>query len=749
VAINGLDFTSREYNTILEDLVSTIPEVSQIWNSTDENDPGIVLLKLMSMVGDMLSYRQDKSVAEVYPTTVKELKNARQVFMSTGYKMHWYKSALCNATVVNTATVAINIPRFTTVSSSNGSATYTYFGSYYESYKNVLANGGSVTIEVVEGTPRTPPKTANVAESETYWHSIYSYNVHSADIINNRIYFNIQNVDDSHIVLVDNQNEEWTLVDNIEAVDGTGKYYSFDIDESENPYIKIVDNWQLLDDSTISKFKLFYIQSSGEVGQISDDILALVSSPVYATVSSVLTNISNLLVVTNTASNYGYNPETADEARAHYLKYATTHDTIVTLVDMVNVIKRLVGVSNCFCTDITNDPYSDKPDNVYVVYTSLVSGYYNTSDGQFYETLVGEVYSDLITPSLSNAYLSTDTSTYYRYDGTAYIEYAAKVDGYYNSADGNFYTTYADEEYSNLISPSTDSLYLDQTETKYYRYFSGTGMTNTNVRAYVTRSDEYSTYDKSAYRQYIINQISSYKLMPLSVYVYLEDEPMYEDPDNSDTQLIADKATTYYYWTPEGTLYLKKPVSKDVAQSILQKVSSAIENTFGIPNVEYNTTIKYSQLISTIVGADANILYADVTPIKYYSTTEMTSEVTSANIIGRYTQTATMGSAGTSESITLTYAPVKPRSVYIDITIGSNTVTISDDANGKFYGSSSIVDYDNSTVDYSTGSVMISFTSSVTASLSVKYNKNLVGLVKFNGVDSAKLTVADESIKLI
>ena len=81
MAINGIDVTSREYNTILEDLIRTIPNVSQIWNSTDENDPGIVLLKLMSMVGDILSYRQDKSVAEVYPATVKELK---QTYSITG-----------------------------------------------------------------------------------------------------------------------------------------------------------------------------------------------------------------------------------------------------------------------------------------------------------------------------------------------------------------------------------------------------------------------------------------------------------------------------------------------------------------------------------------------------------------------------------------------------------------------------------------------------------------------------------------
>ena len=55
-----IDYTSRDYTTILDDLIASIPAITQKWNSSDANDPGIVLVKLMAILGDMLNFQQDK-----------------------------------------------------------------------------------------------------------------------------------------------------------------------------------------------------------------------------------------------------------------------------------------------------------------------------------------------------------------------------------------------------------------------------------------------------------------------------------------------------------------------------------------------------------------------------------------------------------------------------------------------------------------------------------------------------------------
>lgn len=92
---NGiLRYTSRDYNSILSDLIDAIPSLTDLWTSRSDSDTGIVLVKLMSALGDMISYNFDKQALEYYAPTVTQRKNASKLFDLIGYHMHWYKSAI-------------------------------------------------------------------------------------------------------------------------------------------------------------------------------------------------------------------------------------------------------------------------------------------------------------------------------------------------------------------------------------------------------------------------------------------------------------------------------------------------------------------------------------------------------------------------------------------------------------------------------------------------------------------------------
>ena len=60
----NLSYTSRDFKSIYEDLLSSISLLTNSWEANNDNDPGVVLLKAISMVGDMLSYNQDKQALE-------------------------------------------------------------------------------------------------------------------------------------------------------------------------------------------------------------------------------------------------------------------------------------------------------------------------------------------------------------------------------------------------------------------------------------------------------------------------------------------------------------------------------------------------------------------------------------------------------------------------------------------------------------------------------------------------------------
>jgi hypothetical protein len=104
-----LNYTSKDYNSIYADLLKAIPSLTDTWTNTEDGDPGIVLVKLMSILGDMLSYNMDKQALEYYSSTVTQRKNAAKLYKLVGYKMHWYISAINRITVNNIAVVPSNL----------------------------------------------------------------------------------------------------------------------------------------------------------------------------------------------------------------------------------------------------------------------------------------------------------------------------------------------------------------------------------------------------------------------------------------------------------------------------------------------------------------------------------------------------------------------------------------------------------------------------------------------------------------
>ena len=101
VMANGiLKYTSRDYDSIKTDLIDSISSLTDIWTSRNDGDPGIVIVKLMSALGDMISYNFDKQSLEYYAPTVTQRKNASKLFDLIGYHMHWYKSALTTVSLM-------------------------------------------------------------------------------------------------------------------------------------------------------------------------------------------------------------------------------------------------------------------------------------------------------------------------------------------------------------------------------------------------------------------------------------------------------------------------------------------------------------------------------------------------------------------------------------------------------------------------------------------------------------------------
>ena len=495
----NLSYTSRDYTSIYNELLQSIPLLTKEWEPKDENDPGLVLLKLISMVGDMLSYNQDKQALEAFPRTVLQRANAQQIFRLIGYKMHWWRSAIVEARFTNANSFAVNVGRYNTFFTSDTTISYTNLkefsipaGSYgTESYKQ----------ELIQGKPITPIMKTSIKPNDynAEWHSAYDYNVLASDIVNNILYLRYNNIDETSITLIDNDEtpfaiNEWKLVKNINLSENMDKVFEFDVDEDGDPYIILPNYWN--EKYVITKFKLFYVLSDGKNGEIEENKLTIInSSKCYVDNENISVN-SALEGVTlyNTPSTYGYEAETCIEARQSAEKYQNTIDTLVILKDFEKATKRIDSVANVIATDIDTDPYGDEMSNNQINLWIIRKNDYNNS-------------------------------------GENYIYAMSNVE------DNN---------------------------------------------------------NNEIFKENIIGELKSYKLMPYDINVNLENKIDWID------------------WSVTGQIFLRKPINADQNVDLMTRINQNLKNRFNTETLDFNEAVNYMDVIECIMKTDRNIWHVDL-----------------------------------------------------------------------------------------------------------------------------------------
>lgn len=494
----NLSYTSRDYSSIYNELLESIPLLTKEWDPKDENDPGLVLIKLISMTGDMLSYNQDKQALEAFPRTVLQRSNAQQLFRLIGYKMHWYRSAIVEARFTNANSFAINVGRYNTFTTGDGKITYTNLKEF--SIPAGAYGDNSYKHELIQGAPITPNMKAGIKPTDynAEWHESYDYNVLSSDIVNNMLYLRYLNIDETSISLIDNDetpfaNNEWKLVKNINLSETMDKVFEFDVDEDGTPFIILPNYWN--EKYVITKFKLFFVLSNGKDGEIEENKLTTINTnKCYVdnddlNVSSALESVE----IFNTPSTYGHDVETCAEARKEAEKYQNTIDTLVVLKDFEKATRRIESVANVIATDIETDPHGDEMSNNQINLWIIRKSDYNNS---------GENY------------IYTQT----------------------NSEDNN---------------------------------------------------DE-------IFKENVIGELKSYKLMPYEIDVNLENKIDWID------------------WTIRGQIFLRKPINADQNVDLMNRIDQNLKARFNTETLDFNEAVNYMDVIECIMKTDKNIWHVDL-----------------------------------------------------------------------------------------------------------------------------------------
>lgn len=384
--ITNISYVNKDFQTIYEELLDTVANLTNKWSpsTSNESDPGVVLIKENAITADKNNYNIDKNILEAFPISVTQPANAMQLFSDLGYAMKWYQSATCTVsfrytgglTFSDTKTYSITIPKFSLITNEDEDITYTTIKDVTITEKNKLfSNTDSGTpYNAVEGVVQDFVINGSNVITLNNLDSDYRLYFNDKAIAENGIFIGRLDLDgkpDWSLIGTDDP-EEWRRVDNLESYPLKSRVYSFGIVPNSNTcYIQFPQDIANLINNGIC---IRYITSRGTNGNISlytltkfasqPDIKLLTNETGEDT--DINTILEKLQMSNVTAAINGADPESIESAYNGYKRVRGTFNTLVTKRDYENSIYNLTDIygkniiSNIAVSDRTDDiNYSD------------------------------------------------------------------------------------------------------------------------------------------------------------------------------------------------------------------------------------------------------------------------------------------------------------------------------------------------------------------------------------------------------
>ena len=105
-----VDYTSRDYASIRDNMIALIPQFMPEWTNTDASDFGITLIELFAYMGDMLNYYIDRAANEGFISTATQRSSVLSLAQLLGYSPSAASPATVTLTFTNTTGSDITVP---------------------------------------------------------------------------------------------------------------------------------------------------------------------------------------------------------------------------------------------------------------------------------------------------------------------------------------------------------------------------------------------------------------------------------------------------------------------------------------------------------------------------------------------------------------------------------------------------------------------------------------------------------------
>jgi uncharacterized phage protein gp47/JayE len=325
--IPQIDYTSRDYLAIRDDLTNLINQFAPNWTSRDPSDLGIVMIELFSYLGDLMNFYTDRSANEGFIATASQRDSLLQLARMLGYVPTALSAASVTLTFSNSTASSVVIPAKTQVATTsvvNGLNTQIVFETNSEVTvpAKVGATNGTATVLASQGVTITDELlgTSTGAPGQ-------AFRLSEPDVINTSVSILINGISYSYSPSLLNNNSYDSV-------------FSLNTDAEGYTYVVFGDGIGGRVPPTAASIYATYRVGNGTLGNV----------PAY-TLEDMLTNITAGITVTNTEGAIGgADEESSDSIRLNAPRALKALTRAVSLKDYSYLALQVPGVAKANAT---------------------------------------------------------------------------------------------------------------------------------------------------------------------------------------------------------------------------------------------------------------------------------------------------------------------------------------------------------------------------------------------------------------
>jgi len=302
--IPQIDYTSRDFEAIRDDMISLIQYFLPEWKNRDASDFGITLIELFAYMGDIMSFYIDRAANESFILTASQRDSVLRMARLLGY----------TPTPSTPATVTLSFSTFATSSQVVPAGTQVSTTS--------IVSGENVEIIFETNSAITVPASGDGGLTAGAVVTVVATQGSDFPVIKDSIEITVDNV-------------VYTFVDYLVDYSGNDPVYTIDVDGEDRTYVIFGDNVGGRIPPRNGTIEATYRVGAGDAGNVAEN-----------TLTEIVTNYQVGLQVNNEdPASGGSDSESTDSVRLNTPISIRSLNRAVTLEDYASLAVQILGVA--------------------------------------------------------------------------------------------------------------------------------------------------------------------------------------------------------------------------------------------------------------------------------------------------------------------------------------------------------------------------------------------------------------------